>query len=185
MAGGEQMDTMQAEAQQTLAHLSTALLERGLTICTAESCTGGLVAHWLTDVPGSSAYLVGGIVAYDNRIKQGVLRVSERTLLDYGAVSEQTAAEMARNARDLFQADYAISVTGIAGPGGGTAEKPVGLTFIGLAGPDGLLVVERHIWQGDRAANKAASAAAVLRLAFKHIAENPGGATGNLNPSGG
>jgi PncC family amidohydrolase len=150
--------------------LGRTLLDLGVTVSTAESCTGGLIAHWLTDVPGSSAYMLGGIVAYCNTAKQALLRVRERTLIDFGAVSEPTAREMAANARRIFQADYALSVTGIAGPGGGTAEKPVGLTYIGLAGPDDLLVVERHLWPGDREANKIASADAALRLALRHIA---------------
>jgi nicotinamide-nucleotide amidase len=150
--------------------LGRALLAHGVTISTAESCTGGLIAHWLTDVPGSSAYMLGGIVAYSNTAKQALLRVRERTLIDFGAVSEATAREMAANVRRIFQADYTLSVTGIAGPGGGTEEKPVGLTYIGLAGPDDLLVVERHVWPGDREANKIASADAALRLALRHIA---------------
>jgi PncC family amidohydrolase len=150
--------------------LGRALLAHGVTISTAESCTGGLIAHWLTDVPGSSAYMLGGIVAYSNTAKQALLHVRERTLIDFGAVSEPTAQQMAVNARRIFQADYALSVTGIAGPDGGTAEKPVGLTYIGLAGPDDLLVVERHVWPGDREANKIASADAALRLALRHIA---------------
>ena len=149
--------------------LGEILTRRGLTICTAESCTGGLIAHRLTDIAGSSAYVLGGIVAYSNAIKQRLLHVSEQTLIDYGAVSEQTAAEMARGALAVFGADYALSVTGIAGPGGGTDEKPVGLTYIGLAGPDDLVVVERHVWSGDRGANKVASAEAALRLALSHI----------------
>ena len=92
------------------------------------------------------------------------LGVREETLIRHGAVSESTAAEMARGARALFATDYALSVTGIAGPGGGTDEKPVGLTYIGLAGPRNLLRVERHVWDSDRIGNKAASVEAALRL---------------------
>ena len=114
----------------------------------------------------------GGIVAYANQIKQRLLHVQEQTLIDYGAVSEQTAAEMAQGARRIFEADFAVSVTGIAGPGGGTVAKPVGLTYIGLAGKNGLLKVERHVWQGDRAANKKASAEAAMRLALNTINRN-------------
>jgi PncC family amidohydrolase len=145
------------------------LLASGRTVSTAESCTGGLIASRITDVSGSSAYMLGGVVAYSNAIKQALLKVSERTLLDHGAVSSETAAEMARGARQLLRADYALSVTGIAGPGGGTAEKPVGLTFIGLAGPDDLLVVERYVWSFDRSGNKNASVDAAFNLLLQHL----------------
>ncbi len=136
----------------------------GQTVSTAESCTGGLIAHLLTNVPGSSAYVMGGIVAYDNSIKTSVLNVREFLLREYGAVSEEVAAEMAHNVRGLMGTDYGISVTGIAGPGGGTPQKPVGLTYIGLAGPGTLLVVERHLWDGDREGNKRASAFRALEM---------------------
>jgi PncC family amidohydrolase len=144
--------------------LGEILKERNLTICTAESCTGGLIAHRITDIAGSSSYMLGGIVAYSNEIKQRLLNVKEQTLIDFGAVSQQTAAEMASGAQLVFGADYALSVTGIAGPGGATEEKPLGLTYIGLAGPDGLLIVERYVWSGDREDNKLSSAEAALHL---------------------
>lgn len=146
--------------------LGEALRSKGLTICAAESCTGGLVMHRLTNIPGSSAYVVGGIVAYSNAVKQALLNVRQGTLIAYGAVSEQTASEMALGARALFKADIAVSITGIAGPDGGTVEKPVGLTYIGLAGGDDILIMQRHIWPGDREAVKAASADAALQLAL-------------------
>lgn len=149
--------------------LGELLKTQGLTICTAESCTGGLIAHRITNIPGSSDYFPGGVVVYSNQQKQRLLHVREQTLIDYGAVSEQTASEMVQGARGLFGTDYALSVTGIAGPGGGTAAKPVGLTYIGLAGPDGILIVQRHVWQFDREGNKAASAEAALRLAVETI----------------
>ncbi len=140
------------------------LSQVGQTVCTAESCTGGLIASRITDIAGSSAYMLGGVVAYSNAVKQQLLNVQEETLITHGAVSELTAREMALGARALFGADYAMSVTGIAGPSGGTDEKPVGLTYIGVAGPAGLVIVERHIWQGDRLANKQSSATAALQL---------------------
>lgn len=143
----------------------------GLTICTAESCTGGLIASRLTDVSGSSAYLLGGVVAYSNEAKSALLNVRQGTLIAYGAVSEPTAAEMATGARTLFGADFALSVTGIAGPGGGTPEKPVGLTFIGLASADGVQV-RRFVWEGDRAANKRQSADAALQLLLDVLDED-------------
>lgn len=145
------------------------LSDRKRTICTAESCTGGLVGHRLTNIAGSSAYVMGGIIAYSNLVKQQVLGVSESTLIRYGAVSEQTALEMALGALRVIGADIAVSITGIAGPGGGTAEKPVGLTYIGLADKDGIYQVERHIWQSDREGNKHASAEATLQLIMTYL----------------
>lgn len=151
------------------ARLGAALIRLQRTVCVAESCTGGLIGHRLTNIPGSSAYMLGGIIAYANSAKQMILHVPESTLIAHGAVSEPTAREMAISARAMFGADYALSVTGIAGPGGGTAEKPVGLTYIGIALPEGEVIVERHIWQGDREANKHASASAALALLWRHL----------------
>lgn len=141
-----------------------ALKARGWWVATAESCTGGLVAHRLTNIPGSSAYVLGGIIAYDNRIKRELLGVSHETLAVHGAVSPETAAEMARGALARLGADIAVSITGIAGPGGGTAEKPVGLTYMGVATREGMLRVERHVWSGDREAIKMQSADAALEM---------------------
>ncbi len=146
------------------ARVGTLLKAKGWTISTAESCTGGLVMHRLTNVAGSSDYVLGGLVAYSNQIKQAVLSVQEQTLVQHGAVSERVAAEMAANARTLFGTDVGVSVTGIAGPGGGTPEKPVGLTYIGVSGPGGVNVVRRYVWSGDREGNKASSAQAALML---------------------
>ena len=139
------------------------LSDRGLTLATAESCTGGLLAHRITSVSGSSAYYLGGFVTYANEAKEALLGVKRETLLAHGAVSEETALEMARGARERLGADLGISTTGIAGPTGGTSEKPVGLVYIALsaAGADHC---ERHVWQGDRAANNAKSADAALQL---------------------
>ena len=150
-------------------HLGEHLRQSGQTICTAESCTGGLIAHRLTNIAGSSAYVMGGFVVYSNEAKQRFVNVREDTLIAHGAVSEETAAEMAAGARQAFDSDYALSVTGIAGPGGATADKPIGLTYIGLAGPDELLVVERHVWKGNREENKNASAEAALQLALRYV----------------
>jgi PncC family amidohydrolase len=147
------------------------LLEKGWTISAAESCTGGLVLHRLTNIPGSSAYVEGGVVAYSNQVKQALLSVKQGTLIAHGAVSEQTAQEMALGTRALLKTDIAVSITGIAGPGGGTDGKPVGLTYIALAGPDDLLRVQRHIWDGDREAVKVASAEAALQLALDVLSE--------------
>jgi nicotinamide-nucleotide amidase len=141
-----------------------ALKVRGWWVATAESCTGGLVAHRLTNIPGSSAYVLGGIIAYDNRIKRELLGVRDETLAVHGAVSEQAAGEMVLGALARLGADVAVSITGIAGPGGGTAEKPVGLTYLGIATREGVLRVERHVWSGDREAIKMQSADAALRM---------------------
>lgn len=131
--------------------------------CAAESCTGGLLLSTMTDVSGSSAYITGGVVSYSNEAKQQLLHVREETLVAYGAVSAETASEMVLGAKALFAADIAISITGIAGPSGGTPEKPVGLVYIGLASPIGIQV-ERYLWQGNRAGNKAQSVEAALKM---------------------
>ncbi|MCX8066570.1 MAG: nicotinamide-nucleotide amidohydrolase family protein [Anaerolineae bacterium] len=145
------------------------LRERGLTLATAESCTGGLLGHRVTEIPGSSDYYLGSVVAYANAVKVDLLGVPPEVLEAHGAVSRETALWMARGARRLLGADLALSVTGIAGPGGGTLQKPVGLTFIALAAPDGEWVEEYH-WRGDRSANKDASAAAALALLRWYLA---------------
>jgi PncC family amidohydrolase len=165
-----------AERQNTMEDslaiaVGDALRARGWWLATAESCTGGLVLHRLTNIPGSSGYVLGGVVAYDNRIKQGLLGVGAATLAAHGAVSAETAAEMAQGALVRLGADIAVSITGIAGPGGGTLEKPVGLTYIGAARARGAATVERHVWQGDRLAVKMQSADAALRLLLRLIAD--------------
>lgn len=139
------------------------LLALKATVATAESCTGGLISHLLTEIPGSSAYVVGGIVSYSNEVKQQQLGVKAETLETHGAVSEQTAREMAEGVRARLGSDYGISVTGIAGPGGDRPGKPVGLTYIGVAW-DGGVRIERHVWTGTRSENKLSSAHAALRL---------------------
>ena len=113
--------------------LKELLLQKRLKLSTAESCTGGLVAARIVNVPGSSEYFMGGVVAYDNSIKMKVLNVSTETLLKFGAVSEETAREMVLGVKKLMNTECAISTTGIAGPTGGTPEKPVGLTYIGIS----------------------------------------------------
>ena len=127
-----------------------ALLGAGITVATAESCTGGLIGKRLSDHPGSSRYFLGSVVAYDNRIKQELLGVPRKLLETHGAVSEPVAGAMASGARQLLGADFALSVTGIAGPDGGSAEKPVGLVYLGLAGPAGDVRVEKHSFWGNR-----------------------------------
>lgn len=144
-------------------------LGRGLTVAVAESCTGGLVADAITDVAGSSAYFAGGVVSYGNAAKETLLDVPSDVLAAHGAVSAQVARAMAIGARQRFQADVAAAVTGIAGPGGGSEAKPVGLTYVAVADEAGV-DVRRYLWSGDRAANKASSAAAVLELLAERLA---------------
>jgi len=143
--------------------LGDLLRQHGLTICAAESCTGGLLLSTLTDNAGSSAYVLGGIVSYSNEVKQQFVGVREETLIAHGAVSEETAREMAQGVRSAFSADFAVGITGIAGPGGGTPEKPVGLVYIACASDDGVTVV-RNVWDGDRVQNKLLSVQAALTL---------------------
>jgi PncC family amidohydrolase len=138
-------------------------LGRGLTVAAAESCTGGLVAHAVTSVPGSSGYFVGSIVAYADSAKEGTLGVAREVISAHGAVSAQVALAMASGARDRLASDIAVAITGIAGPKGGTPDKPVGLTYVAIvdaAGSD----VRRYVWSGDRAANVAASVVQALEL---------------------
>jgi nicotinamide-nucleotide amidase len=139
------------------------LTERKLTLALAESCTGGCIANRVTNVPGASAVLLAGVVSYSNAAKQKFLGVQGDTLAAHGAVSEPVAREMAEGARRQTQADYALAVTGIAGPSGGTSEKPVGTVFIGLAGPYGT-VVARQFNPYDRETFKQVTAQQALEL---------------------
>ena len=153
----------------TLEELVARLLtEQGLTIAVAESCTGGLIAHQLTNVSGSSAYFIGGVVAYANEVKELVLGVSGETLSAYGGVSEETVREMARGARRLFDTDVAISAAGIAGPTGGTPHKPVGLVYVALAAQD-FERCERHLFQGQRLRNKWQTSEAALEMLRQYL----------------
>ena len=152
MAGG-----LVALAEQ----LQERCLGRGLTVALAESCTGGLIAATITSVPGSSGYFLGGVVSYSNEAKEGFLDVPAATLAAHGAVSAQVAKAMALGARARFGSTLAAGITGIAGPDGGTEEKPVGLTYLGLADAGGA-EVRRFTFEGDRAANREAGTRAAL-----------------------
>ncbi len=147
------------------------LTKRGLTLALAESCTGGLIAHQVTNVSGSSAYFLGAVVSYTNSTKVEILGVPQETLEEHGAVSAETASAMARGARGLFRSDIAVSVTGIAGPTGGTETKPVGLVYISLDAT-GFHTCEAHLWQGgSRLDVKGRSAQAALELLERHLAQ--------------
>lgn len=138
------------------------------TLVTAESCTGGLIGHLLTNVPGSSAYYLGGVVAYAYEAKVALLGVDWEMLQKYGAVSEEVALQMARGARTALNGDIAVSVTGIAGPGGGMPNKPVGLTWIAISTPKDERA-QRFVWQGDREGNKQYSALAALQMVIDYL----------------
>lgn len=151
-----------------LHRIATLLLEKKATLSVAESCTGGLVSHLLTNVPGSSDWYVGGVISYSNELKQGLLGVKVETLAEVGAVSAPVAKQMAVGARQAFDTTYAVSITGIAGPGGGTRAKPVGLTYIAVASPD-KLVARRFAWHGTREANKQSSAETALTMLLEAL----------------
>ncbi len=153
----------------------------GITVATAESCTGGRVADALTDVPGSSGYVRGGIIAYADVVKVDLLGVAAELLRTHGAVSAQVARAMAAGARARCRTDLAIAVTGIAGPDGATPGKPVGLTYLAVAGPHEV-VVARHTWEGDREANKLASARAALGLLLAAAEALAAGAADTAQP---
>ena len=148
--------------------LGKLLRDRGLRLATAESCTGGLLSDRITNVPGSSDYYIGGFTAYAYEAKVATLGVSWDTLHKFGAVSRETVLEMARGARSILNADIAISVSGIAGPGGAMPGKPVGTTWIGLVTPQGDQAHE-FCWQGNRRENKELSAEAALRLVVEYL----------------
>jgi PncC family amidohydrolase len=144
-----------------------------LTLATAESCTGGLVGHRITNVAGSSDYFVGGIISYSNDVKMKQLDVRESTLIEHGAVSEATVREMSAGAAAALEADVAIAISGIAGPGGGSREKPVGLVHFCVFTPLGTFVADQ-IFPGDRETVKAAAAEFALQFTFDRIEENYG-----------
>lgn len=157
--------TVLESARSLSAELGPLMRARGLTIATAESCTGGLIAALLTEVPGSSDYVLGGVVSYANSAKTALLGVGTDLLAEQGAVSEPVALAMAAGMRRRLGADLALSVTGIAGPGGGSADNPVGTVWIGMAGLGDAVAARRFHFAGDRAAVRAQAAAAALAWA--------------------
>lgn len=169
-----EMDNPEINMSQAVeAQVGILLRQRGLKLVTAESCTGGLISHRLTNIAGSSDYFLGSITAYAYEAKERLLGVHHETLAKYGAVSQEVALEMARGARVALAGEFppeqliGISVTGIAGPGGGLPGKPVGLVWIGLSAAD-FEKAWKYIWQGNRVENKALSAQQALEclLAF-------------------
>ncbi|MHB1294251.1 MAG: CinA family protein [Anaerolineae bacterium] len=149
--------------------IGRALTASGWTLGTAESCTGGLVGHWITNLAGSSEFFVGGVVAYANATKERVLGVPWEHLEAYGAVSAEVALDMAYGARRVLGCTYAVAVTGVAGPGGGTPAKPVGTVYISAVGPHGE-IARRYQWAADRLGNKELSAQAALELLVELLA---------------
>ncbi len=144
------------------------LRKRELSLATAESCTGGLVSHRITNISGSSDYYKGGVIAYTNEVKAQILLVHDALLADKGAVSAECARAMAEGIRALLDGDIGIATTGIAGPTGGTPDKPVGLVYIALATKD-YIYHERHIFHGDRGGNKRKAAEAALVMLKKFL----------------
>ncbi len=160
---------MPLEQNQPIEATVAALLtKQKQTLAIAESCTGGLITHRLTNIPGSSVFLIAGVTAYAYEAKVIALGVRWDTLNKYGAVSEETAYAMARGVRERFSTSLGLSVTGIAGPGGATPDKPVGLTYIALVS-DSDKVIERHVWPGNRLEVKEQSAQAALELLKRHL----------------
>ncbi len=144
------------------------LVQRGLTLAVAESCTGGLISHLITNISGSSRYYLGGITSYANEAKIKLLGVSQETLEAHGAVSAETVLQMARGVRVALSADIGISTSGIAGPTGGTPDKPVGTTWIGFSAQDG--EEARHfLFKGDRLSIKEQAAQEALKLLVEHL----------------
>lgn len=147
------------------------LRERNKKISFAESCTGGLLSEYITNISGASDVFMGSVVSYDNAVKQNVLKVPEEILKEYGAVSEECASFMAQGVKDLMKTDYSVSITGIAGPGGGTDTKPVGLVYIGVASKNGISVY-KNIFNGDRQQVRMRSAKKALFYLLNAVKEN-------------
>ena len=158
-------DEIKIQSDRAVADLLAALRAKGLTVGTAESCTAGMISARIADIPGSSDVLLGGIVSYSNDVKRKLLGVREETLRLHGAVSEECASEMASGARRALGCDIAVSVTGVAGPGGGTPEKPVGTVCFGISTADGVRTkTERFGESGSRNGVRTLTVAAALGM---------------------
>jgi PncC family amidohydrolase len=158
------------QAHTVAARVGVKLRECGLMCATAESCTGGLIGHLITEVPGSSDYFAGGAIVYSYPAKEAVVAVDHSTLLQEGAVSAAVARQMAQGARRLYDAGVAVAVTGIAGPGGGLPGKPTGTVYLHLSAADGYEQGERHVWESDRSGNKLLSAVRALEMIEEYLA---------------
>jgi len=171
-------DTQPADLSTLVAlavRIQSAMVERGMTLASAESCTGGLIGYALTENGGSSQFYVGGLISYSDDLKRNELGVEVKTIEHHGAVSAQTCVAMAEGARARYGATVGLAVTGIAGPDGGSEQKPVGLTYVGVADDKGH-DVRRNVWQGDRHSNKVQSAEAALMLLLERLGAGAEGA---------
>ena len=176
-AGTEAQDDLLSEAADSgLEELARQLQDRaipaGISVATAESCTGGLVGHAITSIAGSSGYYLGGVISYADAVKIEQLGVPASVIEQHGAVSAQVAVAMADGARERLGADIAAAVTGIAGPDGGTTAKPVGLTYVAVSTSEGHQI-QRSIWAGSRTQNKRSSAQAVLEMLIATVSSQP------------
>jgi PncC family amidohydrolase len=156
--------------------LQAICLERGATVATAESCTGGLIAKLLTDTAGSSGYFKGGVVTYSNETKSALLGVPADELASHGAVSAQVARSMAVGVRARVGASHSLAVTGVSGPGGGSPSKPIGLTYVAVVDEYGTNV-QRFVWSGDRAANRESTARAGIEMLTARLTSVVGSGT--------
>jgi nicotinamide-nucleotide amidase len=167
----ELQDVMVINEDKTLEEaIGKLLISKSKTLATAESCTGGYIAHLLTSIAGSSAYFLGGVISYDNSIKEKVLHVDSDTLDNYGAVSEETVRQMAQGVKELMTSDYSIAVSGIMGPTGGTEQKPVGTVWIAVAG-ESKTVAQKFVLRYDRMRNIENTAVLALNMLRKLVLE--------------
>ena len=154
-------------AEDIARQLVETLSNRGLTVATAETDTGGLIGHWITDIPGCSKAWIGGAAPYHNYPKIDLLGVSRDLLREHGSVSEEAAVAMARGVRDVLNADIGVAETGITGPTGGSESRPVGTVWIACVGPGDRVQAERQVWDSDREGNKRLTATRCIELVLK------------------
>ncbi len=164
-AGDRIVGTSETTPEERLARK---LVLTGKTVALAESCTGGMLGTALTSVPGSSEFFLGGVLSYSNDVKIKILKVNKKDLEDFGAVSKQVAVQMAKNVRELIKSDYGISITGIAGPGGGTVEKPVGTVWIGISSKE-YIFAEKHIFGNERRLNRELSVTYAINMLINEL----------------
>ena len=155
------------------AQVAELLKSRGFTISVAEACTAGMIATRLTSVAGSSSYFVGGVLAYANEVKEQILGVPKEMMIRDGSVAEATALAMARGVKKLLGTDLAVAATGVMGPGGATAAKPVGLFFLAVAGPGDSEMCRRYLFRGDRSQNRQEASEEALKLVREVVLASP------------